>query len=69
VHYWNKFVKKHGTVEYIARLPSNTNYNQPKKHKDQSEAIATNLRCKPSKVAVRMSKERSIEHDEASDAS
>ena len=71
---WSKkikrsFVKKHGTVEDIARLPLETNYNQPKKCKDRSEAMSTNPRRKLNTVAVRTSKERLVEHDEASDAS
>lgn len=64
-----KFDKKHGTLEDIARLPLETNYNQPKKRKDRSEAMSTNPRRKLNKVAVRTSKERLVEHDEASDAS
>lgn len=60
------FVKKHGTVEDIAQLPLETNYNQPKKRKDRSEAMSTNPRHKLNKVAVRTSKERLVEHDEAS---
>jgi len=71
---WSKkikrsFVKKHGTVEDIVQLPLETNYNQPKKRKDRSEAMSTNPRLKLNKVAVRMSKERLVEHDESSDAS
>ena len=70
---WSKkikpsFVKKHGTVEDIARLPPETNYNHPKKRKDRSEATATHPRRKLNRVAVRTTKERSVEHDEASDA-
>ena len=61
------FVKKHGTVEDIARLPLETNYNQPKKRKN-SEAMSTNPHRKLNKVAVRTSKLRLVEHDEASDA-
>jgi len=60
------FVKKHGTVEDIAGLPLETNYNQPKKRKDRSEEMSTNPHRKLNKVAVRTSKERLVEHDEAS---
>ncbi len=63
------FLKKHGTVEDIKRLPLETNYNQPKKRKDRSEAMSTNPCRKLNKVAVRTTKERLVEHDEASDAS
>jgi len=64
------FVKKYGSVEDIAaRLPPETNNNQPKKPKDRSEAIATYPHHKPKKVAARTSKERSVDHNEASDES
>jgi hypothetical protein len=61
-------VMKHGTVEDIARLPPENNYNQPKKCKDQPEATATNPRRMLHKVAVRPTKGQLVEQDEASDA-
>ena len=54
-HGKKSFLKKHGTVEDIAQLPLETNYNQPKKCKDQSEAMSTNPRRKLKKEAVRTS--------------
>jgi hypothetical protein len=59
---------KHGTVEDIAQLPPETNYNQPKKCKDRPEATATNPQHKLNKVAVRPTKGQSVEQDEALDA-
>ncbi len=59
---------KHGTIEDIAQLPPETNYNQPKKCKDQLEATATNPRCKLNKVAVRPTKGQLVEQDKVSDA-
>jgi hypothetical protein len=55
---WSKYikpshVKKHGTVEDIARLPPETNYNKPKQRKDRPEASEMNPRRKINKVAVR----------------
>jgi hypothetical protein len=70
---WSKkikqsYVMKHGMVEDIARLLPETNYNQPKKYKDQPEATATNPCRKLNKVAVRLTKGQLVEQDEASDA-
>jgi hypothetical protein len=50
------YVIKHSTVEDISQLPSETNYNKPKKCKTQPEATATNPHRKLNKVAVRPTK-------------
>ena len=55
---WSKYikpshVKKHGTVEDIARLPPETNYNKPKQRKDRPKTTEMNPRRKINKVAVR----------------